>query len=44
MFRALNIGVRLGIGFAVVLLLLSIITALAYLRIGTINDEVDNLV
>ncbi len=44
MFRNLNIGVRLGIGFAVVLLLLSIITALAYLRIGTINDEVDNLV
>lgn len=44
MFRNLNIGVRLGVGFAVVLLLLSIITALAFLRIGTINDEVDNLV
>ncbi|HSB95642.1 MAG TPA: methyl-accepting chemotaxis protein [Spongiibacteraceae bacterium] len=44
MFKNLNIGVRLGLGFAFVLLLLAIITALAYVRIGTVRDEVENLV
>jgi methyl-accepting chemotaxis protein len=44
MFRNLNIGIRLGIGFAMVLVLLAIITGLAFVRIGAISDEVENLV
>jgi methyl-accepting chemotaxis protein len=44
MFKNLKIGVRLGIGFGFVLILLSVISALAYNRLQMLNDEIDNLV
>ena len=44
MFKNLKIGVRLGIGFGFVLILLSIISALAYTRLSMLNAEIDNMV
>ena len=44
MFKNLRIGVRLGIGFGFVIVLLAIIALLAYTRIDTINGEIESLV
>ncbi|BAL25993.1 methyl-accepting chemotaxis protein [Azoarcus sp. KH32C] len=44
MFKNLRIGARLGIGFGFVITLLVIISALAYLRVGQINSEIENMV
>ena len=44
MFKNLKIGVRLGLGFAFVLVLLAISSGLAYVRIGQIDDAIDNVV
>ncbi|MCX7180564.1 MAG: MCP four helix bundle domain-containing protein, partial [Proteobacteria bacterium] len=44
MFKNLKIGVRLGAGFGVVLILLTIISAIAYIRVGNISGEVTDLV
>ena len=44
MFKNLKIGVRLGIGFGLVLTLLIVIASLAYLRVGALNDEIRDLV
>ena len=44
MFKNLKIGVRLGIGFGLVLTLLIVVATLAYLRLGVLNDELDDLV
>ena len=44
MFKNLRIGVRLGLGFAFVLILLTVISTLAYVRIGSVSAEVDDLV
>jgi methyl-accepting chemotaxis protein len=43
MFKNLKIGVRLGIGFGFVLILLSVISALAYTRLGALNTEIENM-
>ncbi|HJV26254.1 MAG TPA: methyl-accepting chemotaxis protein [Aromatoleum sp.] len=44
MFKNLRIGARLGVGFGFVITLLVIISALAYLRVGQINGEIENMV
>ena len=44
MFKNLKIGVRLGIGFATVLILLSTIGVMSYQRINALNDEITNMV
>ena len=44
MFKNLRIGVRLGIGFGLVLTMLIIIAVLAYLRLNALNGEIDNMV
>ncbi len=44
MFKNLKIGVRLGIGFGLMILLLVIISVLAYLRLGALNSEIENMV
>ncbi len=44
MFKNLKIGVRLGMGFGLVILLLVLLSSLAYNRIGALNTDVDSLV
>jgi methyl-accepting chemotaxis protein len=44
MLNNLKLGVRLGIGFAITLLLLVIIAVTSYSRLGTLNVEIENLV
>jgi methyl-accepting chemotaxis protein len=44
MFKNLKIGVRLGIGFGLMILLLVIISAIAYFRVGQLNTEIENMV
>ena len=44
MFKNLKIGVRLGIGFALTLVLLIAIASVSYLRLGALNTEMDTLV
>jgi methyl-accepting chemotaxis protein len=44
MFKNLKIGVRLGIGFGLMILLLVIISVLAYLRLGALNTEIEDMV
>ena len=44
MFKNLRIGVRLGAGFGFVLVLLTVISTLAYIRVGSISEEITDLV
>jgi methyl-accepting chemotaxis protein len=44
MFKNLKIGVRLGIGFGLVIVLLLVVSMLAYTRVGVLNEEVGGLV
>lgn len=44
MFANMKIGLRLGIGFAITLVLLVIVATLGVMRIGELNGEVDKLV
>ncbi|MCX7172564.1 MAG: MCP four helix bundle domain-containing protein, partial [Proteobacteria bacterium] len=44
MFKNLKIGMRLGLGFGFVLLLLAISSVLSYQRIGAISKEIDDVV
>ena len=44
MFKNLKIGVRLGVGFAVVLLLLVVVTTIGVTRVGDLTTEIHNLV
>jgi methyl-accepting chemotaxis protein len=44
MFKNLKIGVRLGIGFGLMILLLVIISTLSYLRLGALNSEIEDMV
>jgi methyl-accepting chemotaxis protein len=44
MFKNLKIGMRLGIGFALVLVLLAVISVVSYLRVGQISTEIDDLI
>jgi len=44
MFKNLKIGVRLGLGFGFVLTLLVVIATISFLRIGSLNDEIHDLV
>jgi methyl-accepting chemotaxis protein len=44
MFKNLKIGVRLGIGFGLMILLLVIISVLSYVRIAQINHEIEDMV
>jgi methyl-accepting chemotaxis protein len=43
MFKNLKIGVRLGLGFGFVLILLSVISALAYTRLVALNSEIEDM-
>ena len=44
MFKNLKIGVRLGIGFGIVIALLILIASISYLRVGALNGEIENMV
>jgi methyl-accepting chemotaxis protein len=44
MLNNLKIGVRLGIGFAVTLILLIVISTVSYVRLSALNSEIDSLV
>ena len=44
MFKNLKIGVRLGIGFGLVIVLLLVVSLLAYTRVGALNTEVSDIV
>jgi len=44
MFKNMKIGIRLGLGFGVVLMLLLIISALAFFRVGGLNEEIGDMV
>jgi len=44
MLNNLKLGVRLGIGFAITLVLLIVIAATSYSRLGSLNDEIENMV
>jgi methyl-accepting chemotaxis protein len=44
MFKNLKIGVRLGLGFGFVLILLSVISALAFTRLSALNTEISDMV
>jgi len=44
MFKDMKIGMRLGMGFGLVLILLAIISSVSYLRVGQVNTEIDGLV
>ncbi|MGE5465978.1 MAG: MCP four helix bundle domain-containing protein, partial [Ignavibacteria bacterium] len=44
MFKNMKIGVRLGLGFGFVLVLLTVISTMAYVRVGTLNREIGDMV
>ncbi|HEX8961945.1 MAG TPA: MCP four helix bundle domain-containing protein, partial [Rhodocyclaceae bacterium] len=44
MLKNLRIGARLGLGFGLVLVLLVAVSALAYVRVGQLQANIDNLV
>ncbi len=44
MFKNMKIGVRLGIGFAVTLVLLITIAVIGYTRLSTLNSEIEDLI
>ena len=44
MFKNLKIGVRLGIGFAITLLLLIVVSAVGVTRVGALQSQIDMLV
>ncbi len=44
MFKNLKIGLRLGIGFALVIVLLTAISVLSYTRVGILSHEVNDMV
>ena len=44
MFKNLKIGVRLGLGFGLVLLFLAIIASIATTRISALNSNIEDLV
>jgi methyl-accepting chemotaxis protein len=43
-FKNLKIGMRLGLGFGIVLLLLAILSVIAYSRVQMLNQEMDDMV
>ncbi len=44
MLNNLKLGVRLGIGFAITLVLLIVIAVTSYTRLAALNDEIENMV
>lgn len=44
MFKNMKIGVRLGIGFGLMVLLLAAISIISYTRLSQINGEITNMV
>ena len=44
MFKNLKIGVKLGIGFGLMIVLLATVSMLAYLRVDSINGEIKDMV
>ena len=44
MLNNLKLGVRLGIGFAITLILLIVIAVTSYSRLGSLNTEIENMV
>ena len=43
MFKNLKIGIRLGVGFGLVLTLLIVVSSIAYQRLGVLNGGIDDL-
>jgi methyl-accepting chemotaxis protein len=44
MFTNMKLGLRLGLGFAAVLALTMILAIVSYVRLGTLNGEIENMV
>lgn len=44
MFKNLKIGIRLGLGFGFILILLTAISAIAYTRLTTLNESINDMV
>ena len=44
MFKNLKIGVRLGIGFGLMVALLIAVSAIAYLRVGNLDSDIEDMV
>ncbi len=44
MLNNLKIGLRLGIGFAITLVLLITIATVSYIRVGTLNTEIEGMI
>lgn len=44
MFKNLKIGVRLGIGFGLIVTLLVVVATLSFLRLGALNEEIADMV
>ena len=44
MFKDMKIGVRLGLGFALVLLLLATISVVSFMRVSQISGDIDDLI
>jgi methyl-accepting chemotaxis protein len=43
MFKNLKVGVRLGIGFAITLALLIVISSISYLRLNALSEDIDSM-
>jgi methyl-accepting chemotaxis protein len=44
MFKNLRIGVRLGLGFGAVLILMSLLALIAFTKLAQLNQEIDHMV
>ena len=44
MFNNLKIGIRLGLGFSFIVILLIVISAIAFTKVSALNTDIDDMV